>query len=109
MQSMTAAAPEWAPYMRHRELAAFVRAVKAELARRGARYDLDGPILRVTHGLPPGLYGLWILAEQCHQMPPREWAGEIRGHFTAAVAAQAAAEALAANVRQIASASRRVA
>jgi hypothetical protein len=109
MQGIAAAAPEWAPAMRPGELAAFTRAVKAELARRGAGYDLDGPRLRVTHGLPPGLYGLWILAERCLQIHPREWAEEIRDHFDAAVAAQKAAEALAENVRQIASSQRRVA
>jgi len=78
--------PAWAGFFQAGQYGAFIKAVQAELARRGLSYPVNGPAGVVV--LPPdpperepGYWGLTNLAQNCAQIPESEWPALIREHF----------------------------
>jgi hypothetical protein len=65
--------PEWAPFMKPREFARFMKGVRADLKRRGIEHEIDGAQIVTADGR----YGLITLAQLVHEQGP----DVIVGHF----------------------------
>lgn len=75
-----APAPEWAAFFSPDEYAAFVDAVRAELDRRGFRYELGDGVVNVSEPEEERL-GLANLAQACHADEERGFAAVVAAHF----------------------------
>lgn len=89
-------APEWASFMSGDEYRAFAQAVEADLTGRGWTSRItDAGSVAVDRGSgKPDEFGLFNLAQLCHQVDRSKWTEAIRTHFTNLVAAEAASEQL---------------
>ena len=89
-------APEWASFMSGDEYRAFVLALEGELAQRGwtSRITDVGSVVVDRGSGKPDEFGLFNLAQLCHQVDRSTWAQAIQTHFTNLIAAEAASEQL---------------
>jgi hypothetical protein len=87
-------APEWASFMKADEYRAFEAAVVADFERRGesVRIVEDGAF--IGEGADERVFGLFNLAQLCHQIGQSDWPTTIREHFENIAAAESATERL---------------
>jgi hypothetical protein len=85
-------APDWASFMKAEEYQAFEAAVRADFERRGqvVRIADDGAF--VGEGEAERAYGLFNLAQVCHQLERSDWPRAIREHFDNIAEAESATE-----------------
>ncbi|MCI0344329.1 MAG: hypothetical protein L0221_02645 [Chloroflexi bacterium] len=90
-------APEWASFMSGDEYRAFAQALEQDMETRGWRRQItDAGSVVVDRGSgKPDEFGLFNLAQLCHQLDRSKWAAAIGAHFTNLAAAEAAGEQLA--------------
>ena len=89
-------APEWASFMSGDEYRAFAQALEQGLARRGwtSRITDVGSVVVDRGTGKPDEFGLYNLAQLCHQVDRSTWGQAIDTHFTNLIAAEAAGEQL---------------
>lgn len=86
--------PEWARPMSREDATAFLKAVGAELERRGLTFALGEGMVRIERNGRGSDYGLTNLAQVCHQAGRDRWAATIADHFDNMFAAEDASAAV---------------
>lgn len=84
--------PGWAQPMSREEADDFVKAVAAELGRRGLTHEIGEGSVSLTRDGVANEYGLTNLAQLAHQVGRREWSTAIASHFDSLFAAADADE-----------------
>jgi hypothetical protein len=89
-------APEWASFMSGDEYRAFAEALESSLTARGWRSQIadNGSVVVDRGGGQPEEFGLYNLAQVCHQLDRSAWPATIQQHFTNLAAAESASNQL---------------
>jgi hypothetical protein len=87
-------APEWASFMKADEHRAFEAAVVADFERRGQAVRIVDDGAFVGEGEDERVFGLFNLAQLCHQIDRADWPRTIREHFENIAEAESATERL---------------
>jgi hypothetical protein len=87
-------APEWASFMKADEYRAFEAAVVADFERRGQAVRIVDDGAFIGEGEDERVFGLFNLAQVCHQIGQSDWPTTIREHFENIADAEAATERL---------------
>ena len=87
-------APDWASFMKADEYQAFEAAVTADFDRRGLAVRIVDDGAFVGEGEAERVYGLFNLAQVCHQLDRSDWPRAIREHFDNIAEAESATERL---------------
>jgi hypothetical protein len=74
-------APDWASFMKADEYRAFEAAVTADFQRRGLTVRIVDDGAFVGEGEAQQVYGLFNLAQLCHQVDQSDWPKTIQEHF----------------------------
>ena len=85
-------APDWASFMKADEYQAFEAAVRADFEGRGQAVRIVDDGAFTGEGEAERIYGLFNLAQLCHQLDRSDWPKTIREHFDNIAEAESATE-----------------
>jgi hypothetical protein len=94
--------PDWSPFERGRDHAAFVDLALADLRRRGLSFTYDDGLVTLAEPEGDHQLGLSNLSQLCHGSDRADWSRIIASHFTSLLSMQGRdLDALAADYEQV--------